>query len=122
MQFIELEGGYLIIGLFIMIVAVVVTTRKFMSKNSFKVGVPIVFAVVSAFILAHYFMTIDRMDTVKSTFNNGGEVICESRMLRKVSQSITISKKLNWTLVDDVFKSDDYHRDFHSARCLEKIY
>lgn len=120
MQFIELEGGYLIIGLFIMVVAVVVTTREFMSKNSFKIGVPIVFAVVSAAILGHYFMTMDRMTVVKAEFNRGGEVICESRMLRKVSQSITISKKLNWTLVDDVFKSDDYHRDFHTARCLEK--
>ena len=120
MKFIELEGGYLIIGLFIVVVAIIVTTRDFMSKNAFRIGLPIVIGTVASFILAHYFMTIDRMDSVKAKFNSGGEVICESRMIRKVSQSITISKKLGWRLEGDVFKSDNYSRFFHSARCLEK--
>ena len=120
MKFLELEGGYLVIGLFIMVVALVVTTRDFMSKNALKIGLPITFAIVSSFILAHYFVTINRMESVKAKFNNGGEVICESRMIRKVSQSITVSKKLDWRLEGDVFKSDNYERVFHSARCIEK--
>ena len=119
-KFLELEGGYLVIGLFIMIVALIVTTRDFMSKNALKIGFPITFAVISSLILAHYFMTIDRMENVKAKFKSGGEVICESRMIRKVSQSVTVSKKLDWRLEDDIFKSDNYERVFHSARCVEK--
>ena len=120
MKFLELEGGYLVIGFFILLVALIVTTREFMSKNAFKIGFPITFGVVASFILSHYFMTMDRMNSVQAKFNSGGEVICESRMIRKVSQSVTISKKLDWRLEGDIFKSDNYERVFHSARCVEK--
>ena len=120
MKFIELEGGYLVIALFIVVVTIIVTTRDFMSKNAFKIGVPIVIGTVASFILVHYFMTVDRMNSVKARFNSGGEVICESRAIRKVAQSIIISKKLEWKLEGDIFKSDNYYRDFHTARCLEK--
>lgn len=38
MQFLELEGGYLAIGLFILGITIFVTTRSFMPKGEFKKG------------------------------------------------------------------------------------
>lgn len=118
MQFLELEGGYLAIGLFILAVAIFVTTRSFMSKSSFKKGVPIVFGFLVFAILGHYFVTIDRMSNVKTAFENGQNVICENKEIRKVAQSLIISKKLQWELDGDIFVSKQYQRGFHSARCV----
>jgi len=38
MNFLTLEGGYLVIGLFILAVTAFVTTRPFMAKGSFTKG------------------------------------------------------------------------------------
>jgi len=60
---------------------------------------------------------------VKNRFLKGGAVICESKAIRKVAQSIIIDpNKQGWVLVDDEFHSPKYERGFHSARCLEYIY
>jgi hypothetical protein len=118
MQFLELEGGYLVIGLFVLIVSIIVTTRSFMPKNSFKKGVPVVFGFLSIMILGHYFVTIDRMEDVKTAFKDGKNIICESKQIRKVAQSLVVSKELRWQLDGDVFVSNEYERVFHSARCV----
>ena len=118
MQFIELEGGYLVIGLFILAVTVFVTTRSFMPKNSFKKGFFAVFGILSISIFAHYLITVDRMNDVKTAFENGQNVVCESKEIRKVAQSLIISKKLQWELDGDIFVSKQYQRGFHSARCV----
>lgn len=120
MQFLELEGGYLVIGIFILVVTAFVTTRSFMSKSSFKLGMSIVGGLLGVLILAHYFVTTQRMQTVKTAFSEGKNVICESKVIRKVAQSLVINQKLGWELKGDEFVSSQYERAFHTARCIEE--
>ncbi len=118
MKFLELEGAYIIIAVFIFLIGAVVTTRPFMSKNAFKKGMPILFGVLASLILLHYYVTTSRMGDVKTAFYDNKTVICESRENRKGAQSILISKEKGWRLEEDVFFNDQYTRGFHSARCL----
>ena len=119
MKFLELEGAYLVIGAFILIVTTFVTTRPFVGKNAFKIGFPGVFIILSFFIIAHYIVTTNRMETVQNRFAEGKPVICENRAQRKVAQSVIIIERLGWSLKNDVFTNPAYVRGFHSARCLE---
>ena len=118
MQFLELEGGYLAIAIFVLGVTAFVTTRSFMGKNSFKIGILSVGAFFTLAILLHYFTTTQRMNEVKGAFQNGGNVICESKTIRKIAQSLTINQKLGWKLEGDIFVSNEYERGFHTARCI----
>jgi len=124
-NFLQLEGGYLVIGLFALGVAAFVGTRPFVSNGkAWKKTVPFVFITMMGFIMAHYFVTTSRMSDVKNRFNQGNPVICESKAVRKVAQSIIIDPKSsqNWTLIGDEFHSPELTRGFHSARCLEYAY
>ena len=124
-NFLELEGGYLLIGLFALAVAAFVGTRPFISNGkAWKKTIPFVMITITGFIMAHYIVTTNRMNDVKKRFNNGGAVICESKAVRKVAQSIIINPKLSqgWTLIGDEFHSAKFTRGFHSARCLEYEY
>lgn len=117
--FFELEVVYIVIGVFFLIVAAFVTTRDFMPKNAFKIGISSVFMLFTVMILAHYFVTTKRMDGVKEIFNEGGTIICENKMHRTISRSVLISKDLEWRLEGDNFVSDNHVRDFHTARCVD---
>lgn len=117
--FFQLEGGYIGIAVFALLATVFVTTRPFMGKGLWKKGVPIVGIMLSLLIGAHYMVTKDRMDSVEETFNSGGKVICESKMIRKVAQSVEIEKSKGWELNDHMFSSKNYARDFFSARCIK---
>jgi len=117
--FIELEIVYIVIGIFILTVTAIVTTREFMPKTAFKRGMLGVGSIVVVMILIHYFMTTSRMNGVQEIFENGETVICENKMQRSVSRSVLLSKKLGWRLENNKFKNDDYERDFHSSRCIE---
>lgn len=110
MNFLELEGGYLVIGLFAMGAALFVGTRPFVGNGqAWKKTVPFVGITMLGFIMAHYFFTTSRMADVKDRFNNGGAVICESKAVRKVAQSIIIDpNKQGWMLVGDEFHSPKY--------------
>jgi hypothetical protein len=119
MKFLELEGAYIVIGIFILIVTAFVTTRSFVGKNAFKIGFPLVFLILSFFILMHYFVTTDRMETVENRFLSGKPIICENRVQRKVAPSIIISQPQGWSLEGNIFTNPEYSRTFHSARCLE---
>jgi len=119
-KFLELEGGYLFISFVILAVTLFVTTRPFMSKGALKKGMMWVILVLSFFIGLHFKMTTDRMNDVKTAFNEGKTVICESRALRKVAQSVNIDKNREWSLEGDIFTSPNYSRPFHSARCIVK--
>ena len=124
-KFLELEGGYLGIGLFVLAVAIFVGTRPFVANGQgWRKTVPFVLITMAGFIGAHYWVTTARMADVKHRFIKGGAVICESRALRKVAQSIIIDPKKpqGWILVGDEFQSPQYERGFHSARCLEYFY
>ena len=118
MSFLELEGAYLVIGIFILGVTAFVSTRDFMPSNSFKKGFFSVFAVLAFMIGSHYFVTMARMNDVKAAFQNGENIICESKEIRKVAQSITINKNGGWIMEGDDFSSKEYSRVFHSARCI----
>ena len=119
--FFQLEGGYLGIGLFALLVTIFVTTRPFVAKGAWKKGVILIMLANIGFISTHYFVTIDRMDGVEKAFSKGKKVICESRMVRNVTQSVTIEKSNNWYLEDHLFTSPDYSRGFFSARCIEHV-
>ncbi len=117
-KFLELEGAYLAIGVFILCIAAVVTTRSFVGKNAFKIGMPITFGFLAFFIGLHYYVTTNRMNNVQTRFTEGKPVICENRINRKAEQSIVISNKEGWSLDGDVFRSPKFIRPFHTARCL----
>jgi len=119
-KFIELEAGYLFIGLVILLVTLFVTTRPFMSKGALKKGMLWVSLVLAFFIGLHFKITTERMSEVKMAFNEGKTVICESRATRKVAQSVDINKEREWKLEGDIFVSPNYSRPFHTARCLVK--
>jgi hypothetical protein len=119
-KFLELEGGYLFISFVILAVTLFVSTRPFMSKGALKKGMFWVSLVLAFFIGLHFKITTDRMSEVKEAFNQGKTIICESRALRKVAQSINIDKNREWRLEGDIFLSPNYSRPFHTARCVVK--
>ena len=124
-NFLELEVGYLVIGVFIILVTLFVGTRPFVGNGqAWKKIVPISALVMFIFISAHYYVTTSRMSDVKYRFNHGGAIICESKALRKVAQSIIIDPKKpqGWILVGNKFKSPQFQREFYTARCLEYFY
>jgi len=120
--FFELEGAYIVIGIFFLLVTLFVTTRDFMPRVALKRGMIGVFVIFSIMIGFHYSMTTSRMKEVERIFNDNGTIICENKMRRTISQSIIISKKLGWRLEGDLLKSDNVVRDFYIARCVEYIY
>ncbi len=119
-QFLTLEGGYLVMAFIIMLITLFVTTRPFMAKSSLKKGTLSVFLILSFFIASHFYVTTSRMSEVKEAFEADKIVICESRMQRKVAQSVIIQKSNNWVINGDNFASPNYIREFHSARCIIK--
>jgi len=117
--FIELEIVYIVIGIFFLVVTAFVTTRDFMPKVAFKRGMIGVLGIFAIMISLHYMVTIKRMNGVKEIFNEGGKVICENKMRRTVSRSVIIAKEYGWKLDGNLFKSPNYERDFHTARCID---
>jgi hypothetical protein len=117
--FFELEIVYLVIGAFILSVTAIVTTREFMPKVAFKRGMIGVLSIFAIMISLHYMVTIKRMNGVKEIFNEGGKIICENKMRRTVSRSVIIAKEYGWELDGNLFKSPNYERDFHTARCVD---
>ncbi len=117
--FLELEVVYLVIGVFLLSVTAFVTTRDFMPKVAFKRGMLLVGGFVAILISIHYTLTTKRMTGVKKLFNAGETIICENKMRRTISRSVLLSKKMGWRLEGDLFKNDDYERDFHTSRCIE---
>lgn len=121
-NFIILEGGYLVIAAFFLMITAFVTTRPFMEKGLFKKVFPAVFLFFVIAIGIHHYMTIDRMKTVQKAFNNNETIICESKDRVRMSRSVLIEKKNNWRIENFMFVSDDYTRGFHSARCVIDIH
>lgn len=119
--FIQLESGYLAIALFALLVTIFVTTRPFVAKGAWKKGVTFIMISIVGFIGVHYLVTTDRMEGVEAAFKNNQKVICESRMVRKVAQSVTIEKSNEWSLEGHIFSSPNYSRGFFSARCIEYV-
>lgn len=120
-SFLQLEGGYLIIGAFILAVSFFVGTRPFVGDGkSYKKIVPYTAMVLAIFILGHYWLTTSRISEVKDRFNSGGAIICESKAQRKVAQSIIIDPKKpqGWILDGDQFISPQFSRSFHTSRCI----
>ena len=117
--FFELEAVYLVIGVFIMVVTAIVTTRDFVPRVAFKRGMLGVGGFLVLMIGFHYNMTTSRMQGVKKIFNAGETVICENKMRRTISRSVLLSKELGWSIEGDKFVNSDYERDFHTSRCRE---
>ena len=117
--FFELEIVYIVIAVFFLVVTAFVTTRDFVPRVAFKRGMISVFTIFAVMITAHFFFTTKRMAGVKEVFNEGGTIICENKMQRTISRSVLISKKLEWRLEGDYFESDNYMRNFHTARCVD---
>ncbi len=119
-NFFYLEGAYLILGGIILLITLFVTTRPFMSKGAIKRGLFWVTFVLAIFIGGHYKITTDRMLEVKKAFKNNKVIICESRMQRKVAQTVTIEQSNEWILENNNFISPNYSRPFFVARCIVK--
>lgn len=118
-RFIELEAAYMVIGVFLLVITAIVTTRDFVPKRSFKWGMSIVSGFVLFMIVTHYSVTTSRMVEVKKSFHAGEIIICENKMRRTVSRSVLLSLELGWKVEADLFTNPDYERDFHTSRCLE---
>ena len=118
-SFFELEIAYIVIGIFFLIITAIVTTQSNLPKASFKYGMIGVFSIFALMIAGHYAMTKSRMNEVKEIFNKGGTVICENKMHKNISQSVLISKALEWRLEGDLFVSPNVVRDFHTSRCVD---
>jgi hypothetical protein len=120
-KFFYLEGAYLILAGIILLITLFVTTRPFMSETAPKKGLVGVGLVLALFIGAHFWITTSRMEAVKEAFERGKPILCESRMLRKMAQSIEIRKGVaGWRVEGDNFVSPQYARPFHTARCIVK--
>ena len=119
-NFFYLEGAYLIIGFFALLITLYVTTRPFMSKGAVKKGFLWVSLVIMVMVGSHYMITSNRIAKVKQAFNEDKVVICESRATRKVAQTVLIQKSNEWSLKDDNFISPNYNRPFFIARCIVK--
>jgi len=119
-NFFFLEGAYLILGGIILLITLFVGTRPFMSKGAWKRGLLWVSLVLAIMIGAHYSLTMNRMAEVKEAFAKDLPILCESRMQRKVAQTVTIQKSQDWALENDNFVSPNYSRPFFAARCIVK--
>ena len=119
-KFFILEGGYLVMGLVVILITLFVTTRPFMAKGTVKKGMIGVILVLALLIGGHFFVTTSRMAAVKSAFENDQVIICESRMQRKAAQTVMVQKSNEWFMDGDNFASPNYNRVFHSARCIVK--
>jgi len=119
-NFFYLEGGYLILGALILLITLFVGTRPFMSKGAAKRGLMWVSLVIAIMTGTHYYMTINRMSEVKIAFEKDLEIICESRMLRKVAPYVMVKKSREWEIEGDNFVSPNFVRPFFSARCIVK--
>ncbi len=119
-NFFKLEGAYIVLGAFVVLITIFVTTRSFMSKGALKKGLFFTISTISLMILLHYFITTSRMEGVRKAFESGKEVLCENRIYTKAAQFVTIKDNGNWKIVDDNFVSPFYERPFFLARCIEK--
>jgi len=119
-NFFFLEGAYLILGLFALLITLFVTTRPFMSKGAVKKGLFWVSVVIAIMVGGHYKVTSNRMSEVRTAFDKGETIICENRATRKVAPTVIISKSQEWSIEADNFVSPNYSRPFFIARCIVK--
>ena len=117
--FLELEIVYIVIGIFILSVTAVVTSRDFVPAGAFKKGMSFVGTFVAIMIVLHYNATTTRMSNVEAMFEEGNTIICENKMRRTISRSVLLSKAQGWQVKEHLFKHVDYERDFHTSRCIE---
>jgi len=119
-EFFYLEGIYLIIASFVMLITLFVTTREFMPEGSLKKGLIIVGSIMTVFIAAHYFVTKNRMSDVVEAFKSGKVIICENRVYRKGANYIELKDNGDWKIENNHFKNSNFTRDFFIARCIVK--
>jgi len=119
-NFLYLEGAYLILGGFALLITLFVSTRPFMAKGAVKKGLLWVSLVVAVMVGTHYMLTSNRMAEVAIAFEKDLPIICESRATRKVAQTVIVQKSNEWTLEDNNFVSPNYSRPFFIARCIVK--
>jgi len=118
--FLELEAGNLTIAAFFLLIVLIVATRPFVKPAVKKTLFVVIVGFFTIIVGGHYYITSERMESVKSTFSKGEEIVCENRMHRKSAQGIVISQKTSWSLDGDIFVNPDYNRGFHAARCIVK--
>jgi len=117
-EFFILEGAYLIIGLIILIITAFVATRPFIKQGALRKSLMYVSLFLILAIGIHYFLTQNRMNSVKEAFKNGGKILCENRVYTKGANFVTIRKEEEWKIKDNYFMSPNYTRKFFIARCF----
>ena len=119
-NFFYLEGAYLLLGVFVLLITLFVTTRPFMAEGAVKKGLLWVSLVIAVMVGGHYTITTKRIAEVASAFEQDRVIICESRATRKVAQTVLIQKSNGWSLKENNFVSSSYSRPFFIARCIVK--
>jgi hypothetical protein len=76
-NFLYLEGAYLILGGFALLITLFVSTRPFMAKGAVKKGLLWVSLVVAVMVGTHYMLTSNRMTDVAIAFEKDLPIICE---------------------------------------------
>jgi len=117
-DFLQLEAAYLVMGVVVLLITLFVSTRPFMSKTAPRNGMLGALAVIALMIGGHFYMTKSRMADVRAAFAEDKQILCESRMIRKVAQSVVVQKSKGWQLEGNIFTSPEYSRPFHAARCV----
>jgi exopolysaccharide biosynthesis protein len=119
--FLILEAGNITIGLFFLAIAIFIATRPFVRPQVKKFILFTVITVFTILVAGHYYVTTKRMDSVRTAFENGKKIECESRLNRKAAQSVIVSKSTGWKLEGDLFTNSNFTRAFHAARCIVKV-
>ncbi len=115
-DFFREEAVYIFISLFILGIAIFVTTRPFMPKKS-KIAIPVTFVILSAALLIHYKIRTENMKEVTQAFKNGKTILCMDKT-NKISNQVVISKKAGWILKEETFFHKDFPRGYNIRQCI----
>lgn len=101
--FLQLEGPYIGIALFIMAVFFFIATRPFMSPLFMRRGLPFMVAFLSLAIGLHYVVTENRVAEVRAQYEKGFVIHCSERRSKTGDRSIEVAKGEIWRLDGDFF-------------------
>ncbi len=117
-DFFREEAVYIFISLFILGIAIFVTTRPFMPKKS-KIAIPIILVFLFLALLTHYKIKMDNIKKVKQAFLKGENIICLDKTNRAGNQVI-INKNAKWILQEDTFFHKEFPRGYNIRQCISE--
>ncbi|WP_200764001.1 hypothetical protein [Nitrosophilus alvini] len=116
-DFLKEEAIYLFIVAFIMVITIIVTTRPFMPPKSRKIGIPLVFSILTLLLVSHYFMRKANMKEVREAFEHNKTILCVDKTNRASGQ-VVINKQADWKLEGDTFMHPEFPRGYNIRQCI----